>query len=51
MVHLIPVTGLPSAEDVANYFLKHIFRLHGLSHTITSDRGSQYKVFLETDYN
>jgi len=42
MVHLIPVAGLPSAEDIANHFLKHVFRLHGLPAAITSDRGTQF---------
>lgn len=42
MIHLIPTSGLPSAEDVANAFLQNIFRLHGLPLSITSDRGTQF---------
>ena len=42
MTHFIPVQQLPSAEDVANLFMKEIFRLHGLPVAITSDRGSQF---------
>jgi len=45
------VAGIPSAKDVANLFLHHIFRLHGLPLSITSDRGSLtshfWKKFLE----
>ena len=33
---------LPSAEDVANLFMKGIFRLLGLPVAIISDRGSQF---------
>jgi len=42
MIHLIPTECLPSAEDIANLFLKHVFRLHGLPVAITSDRGTQF---------
>jgi len=42
MIHLVPTSGLPSAEDVANVFLRHVFCLHGLPLSITSDRGTQF---------
>jgi len=42
MIHIIPICGLPNAEDVANLFLSYIFKIHGLPYSITSDRGSQF---------
>ena len=40
--HLVPCSTTVDASDLANLFLQHVFRLHGLPRTITSDRGPQF---------
>jgi len=40
--HLVPCSTTVDAHDLADLFLQHIFRLHGLPRTITSDRGPQF---------
>jgi len=40
--HLVPYSTSVDARDLANLFLQHVFRLHGLPLTITSDRGPQF---------
>jgi len=40
--HLVPCSTTVDARDLADMFLQHIFRLHGLPRTITSDRGPQF---------
>eukprot|EP00833_Pecoramyces_ruminatium_P015893 jgi/Orpsp1_1/1189925/evm.model.d7180000075497.1 len=42
MIHLVPFSGLPNAEDTANIFLSHVFKLHGLPSIIVSDQGTQF---------
>lgn len=42
MSHFIPCYESMSSEDLASLYLLHIFRLHGLPSTITSDRGSTF---------
>uniref|UniRef100_A0A8C5M8S7 Integrase catalytic domain-containing protein n=1 Tax=Leptobrachium leishanense TaxID=445787 RepID=A0A8C5M8S7_9ANUR len=42
MAHFIPCTGVPTAKETASLFFLHVFRLHGLPESITSDRGSQF---------
>jgi hypothetical protein len=42
MRHLVPCSTMIDAEGLANLFMTHIFRLHGLSDTIVSDRGPQF---------
>ena len=41
MRHLIPLKTLDTIE-VAEAFVRHVFKLHGLPSTIISDRGSQF---------
>ena len=41
MVHLIPTSKTTSARDVANLFIAHIVRLHGIPKTIHSDRDAR----------
>jgi hypothetical protein len=41
MVHYIPCSSI-KAPDVAQLFLTHVWKLHGLPDTIISDRGSQF---------
>uniref|UniRef100_A0A8C7ZVR1 Gypsy retrotransposon integrase-like protein 1 n=1 Tax=Oryzias sinensis TaxID=183150 RepID=A0A8C7ZVR1_9TELE len=42
LAHAIPLQRLPSAKELATLVLHHLFRLHGLSQSITSDRGPQF---------
>jgi hypothetical protein len=40
--HLVPCRMDVDAKELANLFIAHIFRLHGLPLTIISDRGPQF---------
>ena len=40
--HYIGTTKELHAEGLANLFLKHVWKHHGLSRSIVSDRGSQF---------
>jgi hypothetical protein len=40
--HLVPCHSTIDAEGLADLFLQHIFKLHGLPLTIVSDRGPQF---------
>ena len=40
--HLIPCRTNIDAKDLADLFLQHVFRLHGLPDEIISDRGPQF---------
>jgi len=40
--HLVPCSTTLDARDLADLFFQHVFRLHGLLRTITSDRGPQF---------
>ena len=40
--HLVPCHTTVNAEDLADLFLKNVFRLHGLPDSIISDRGPQF---------
>jgi len=40
--HIVRCNTTVDARDLADLFLQHVFRLHGLSRTITSDRGPQF---------
>ena len=42
MIHLVPFKDIPTAEETAKAFIKHIFRIHGLPSDIITDRGSQF---------
>lgn len=42
MAHFIPCYESMSSEDLADLYLLHVFRLHGLPSSITSDRGSTF---------
>ncbi|KAL0149639.1 hypothetical protein M9458_055166 [Cirrhinus mrigala] len=41
-VHLVALTGLPSAKTTAELILEHVVCLHGFSKDIVSDRGPQF---------
>ncbi|KAJ1088498.1 hypothetical protein NDU88_001655 [Pleurodeles waltl] len=42
MAHFTALKKLPTSQELSQIFIDHIFRLHGLPHTIVSDRGYQY---------
>lgn len=42
MVHLCPTKTDVGAEDTAKLFMQNVWRLHGLPHTLISDRGTQF---------
>ncbi|XP_061469397.1 uncharacterized protein LOC133378790 [Rhineura floridana] len=42
MVHFIPCTGLPNAQDTACLYVQHVYQLHGLQDVLVFDRGAQF---------
>ena len=42
MAHYIPTTSRATAVDIANLFITHIWKLHGLPKRTISDRGSVF---------
>ena len=40
--HFIPCRDTCTAEQLAEIYARHIFRLHGLPKSIISDRGTQF---------
>ena len=40
--HFIPCNGTCNAEEVAQLFVKHVWKLHSLPKTIISNRGLQF---------
>ena len=42
MAHFIPCKGLPSAREMADLYLRHVFRLHEAPENLITDRGSQF---------
>ncbi|QRW25151.1 Retrotransposable element Tf2 protein [Rhizoctonia solani] len=42
MMHLIPCKETATAEDVAQMFLEHVWKLHGTSKHTVSDRGTTF---------
>uniref|UniRef100_A0A803T4V2 Gypsy retrotransposon integrase-like protein 1 n=1 Tax=Anolis carolinensis TaxID=28377 RepID=A0A803T4V2_ANOCA len=40
--HFVPLQKLPSAEKLAELYIKHIYRLHGCPEKVISDRGVQF---------
>jgi transposase InsO family protein len=42
MAHFIPLGGDPTAEGVAEAYVRNVFRLHGVPKTIVSDRDSKF---------
>ena len=41
-VHLVPVVKTCSAEDVARYFIQHIYQYHGVPKVLISDRDPRF---------
>ena len=42
MRHFIATTTTVSAQDAADLLVRNVFKLHGLPHTIVSDREPQF---------
>jgi transposase InsO family protein len=42
MRHLLPCNTTVNSEDVAQLYLRNIWKLHGLPTHLTSDRGTQF---------
>lgn len=42
MVHLVALSGLPSAKTTAELVFEHVIRLHGLPKEVVSDRGPRF---------
>ena len=40
--HFIPVKSMHKTNDIANIFMKDIFKLHGLPKEIVSDRDAEF---------
>ena len=40
--HFIPVKSMHKTDDIANIFMKEIFKLHGLPRAIISDRDVEF---------
>ena len=51
MVHFIPTTEKTTAEGLAKLFRDNIWKLHGLSKSIISDRGPQFMAELMRELN
>jgi len=51
MVHFIPTTEKISAEELARLFKNNIWKLHGLSESIISDRGLQFTAGIIQELN
>ncbi|TWW74436.1 Retrovirus-related Pol polyprotein from transposon opus [Takifugu flavidus] len=42
MAHFVPLPKLPSAKEMAQLVIQHVFRLHRLPESVVSDRGPQF---------
>jgi len=51
MVHFIPTTEKISAKELARLFKNNIWKLHGLSESIISDRGLQFTAGIIQELN
>ena len=51
IVHFIATTEKTSAEGLAKLFQDHVWKLHGLSKSIISDRGVQFAVGMMKELN
>jgi len=51
MVHFVPITEKTTAEELARLSRDNVWRLHGLSESIISDRGPQFAVGLMKELN
>lgn len=50
MVHFIPLSKLPSAKEMADLLIHHIFHLHGNPQDIVTDRGPQFTAKYWADF-
>ena len=51
MVHFIATTEKISVERLAKLFQDHVWKLHGLPESITSDKGVQFAVGMIREVN
>ena len=51
MVHFIPTMEKTSAKGLARLFRDNVWKLHGLSESIISDRGPQFAVGMMWELN
>jgi len=51
MVYFIPTTEKTSAEGLARLFRDNVWKLHGLSGSIVSDRGPQFAAGIMRELN
>ena len=52
MVHLVPVSENVTAEETAQHFIEHVFRLHGMPLEVVSDRDPRFtSVFWRTVFS
>ena len=51
MVHFIPTMEKTSAKGLARLFRDNVWKLHGLSESIISDRGPQFAVEMMWELN
>jgi len=51
MIHFVVTTEGISAEGLARFFKDNVWRLHGLSESVVSDRGPQFVVKLTKELN
>ena len=42
MVHIVPSNANETAQQTAEFFLKHVVRYHGLPHSILTDRDTRF---------
>jgi len=51
IIHFIPTTEKTLAEGLARLFRDNVWKLHGLSESIISDRGPQFTTGLMRELN
>lgn len=42
IAHFVPWKGVPTAKELAEVFVREVFRLHGVPRVMVSDRGTQF---------
>lgn len=42
LAHFVPLPKFPSAKEIAQLILKHVFHIHGILVNLVSDQGPQF---------